>query len=83
MIVVRPVKSDVDEWPRRPQNTREASAAHHAVRRPVFLEQRERAVLLPGRVAELDADAEPAWHALKKIGEPWMIEGRRGRKLYQ
>src|ERR1019366_7943369 len=83
MMMVGPVKPGVDERRRRPQNTGEACAAHHAVRRPMLLQQPERAVLQPGRVAELDADAQPAWHALKEIGEPWMIEGRRGRKLYQ
>jgi putative endopeptidase len=58
MVVVRPVKPGVDERRRYPQNTGEASAAHHAVRRPVLLEQCERTVSEPGRVAELDADAE-------------------------
>jgi hypothetical protein len=53
MMVVRNVKPDVDELRRRSQNTREASAAHHVVRRPVLLKQCERAVLQPGRAAEL------------------------------
>jgi hypothetical protein len=37
MMMVGPVKPDVDERRRRPQNTGEASAAHHAVRRPMLL----------------------------------------------
>src|SRR4051794_34843671 len=45
MMVVRPVKPDVDEGPCCPQNATEASAAHHAVRRAMLLEQREHAVL--------------------------------------
>jgi len=39
MLMVGPVKPDVDEWRRGPQNAGKTSAAHHAVRRPVLLEQ--------------------------------------------
>lgn len=45
MMAVRPMKPDVHEPPCRAQNTRKASTAHDAVRRPVLLEQRERAFL--------------------------------------
>jgi len=72
-MVIGPVKPGVDERRRRPQNTGEAAATHHTVRHPVLLEQRERAVLQPGRAPSIARQLMGNPHLAE---QPSIFEGR-------
>ena len=70
---VRAVQPDVDERRGGPQHARQAGAAHHAVRRPVALQQREDRLVVPAGMAELHGHPHPVRQPGEQVVEPGVV----------
>lgn len=79
--MVRAVHPHVGEIRGDAQDARQGRAAHHAIRGPVCLEQREDLLIMPARVTELHRDPDPAGNLPEKIIQPRVITCLRRREL--
>jgi hypothetical protein len=80
-MMVRAVHPHVAEIRGDAQDARQVRAAHHAIRGPVCLEQREDLLVMPARVAELHRDPDPAGNQPQKIIQPRVITYLRRPEL--
>lgn len=75
------VEARVDVRSRGLQGARQAGAAHHHVGGGESLPQREDALVLPGRMPELDRDADAGRDRRQECRHSLVVTGEVGRQL--
>jgi ABC-2 type transport system ATP-binding protein len=83
VIVIRAVHPHVHEIGSGAQHARQVRPAHHAIRRPVFCQQRESRFAVPATVSELHRHPNPFRDQPQEICQPSVIARLRGRQLDQ
>ena len=83
VMMIRAVHPDVDQIGGSAQRARQVRPAHHAIRGPVRLQQREDLLAMPAAVPELHRHPHPARDQPEDIRQPGIITRQRGRQLDQ